>query len=292
MYYRSGNCASHTQLVSVSDNTAPQLDNVPADVNVSCLDVPAPAPVCAFDNCPNVSLSFDQQRIDYPQCRPDKVIYTLVRTWTATDLCGLSVSASQRVNVLDNIPPTIEQRADMSMPCTNVTVPPAPFANDSCTAVTVTPFQSRVPGRCDGEYQIRYSWRAMDACGNIAWSNFTVSVFDNTPPQVQSPPNATYECAMGELPIIPGADDCSGVTVQPPIRTNMSDICINNFDHRVDWIITDGCGNQAVASHYMRIVDVTPPVFDRRPANITVECAPPAPENLTASDNWYADTRC
>ena len=282
----SGNCAIHTQIVSVSDNTPPELSNVPASINVSCLDVPAPADVCASDNCPGVELSFREDRIDYAQCTPEQWIYTLVRTWTATDACGRSVSATQRVNVYDNIPPTIAQLADMVQDCSAVNLPDAPAANDSCTAVTVSAQHVRVPGPCEGSFTWLLRFRAVDACGNVAWSNSTLTVRDTTPPVVVGPANASNECVPLAADPLVVTDDCSTYTIMPMNESQISLECPNSYLMRRDWLVTDRCGNVATHTSYFQVTDTTPPTWDQAmPANKTVECSPPEVEVVTASDN-------
>ena len=94
-------CGNLTELeltVHVVDDVDPVIVNVPEDVDVICGDAP-PAAVQATDNYSQVTLSFSQTII--PSNNPDN--YTIVRTWTATDECGNSSSASQNVNITNDV---------------------------------------------------------------------------------------------------------------------------------------------------------------------------------------------
>src|SRR5690606_7263277 len=56
------NSVSYTQVITITDNTAPEFTWVPEDLNVQCPDdVPAPAELEATDNCDdNVTISFEE----------------------------------------------------------------------------------------------------------------------------------------------------------------------------------------------------------------------------------------
>ncbi|NND77707.1 MAG: hypothetical protein HKN39_05950, partial [Flavobacteriales bacterium] len=79
-----GNVSSTiTQVITLTDNTAPVLDEAPADIAVECLDdVPAVASISALDNCGQASIDF-LQTVANSSCNE-----TITRTWTATDECG------------------------------------------------------------------------------------------------------------------------------------------------------------------------------------------------------------
>jgi hypothetical protein len=100
-YYRAytatdgcGNSTTHTQVIMVVDNEAPEFTSFPADVTYTYgEDIEIVEPT-ASDECNAVSLSFsdeaDNSNID---------ITVITRTWTAADACGNSVSQDQLVTV-------------------------------------------------------------------------------------------------------------------------------------------------------------------------------------------------
>ena len=92
-----GNTAIGTQTITVGDNTAPTLVGVPTDVSIECGNVPNAPAVTATDNCDaNVIVELTENQIN-GSCVGN---FTLVRTWTATDACGNSSTASQNISCL------------------------------------------------------------------------------------------------------------------------------------------------------------------------------------------------
>jgi hypothetical protein len=121
-------------VVTVNDTTAPELSGVPANVEAECDSVPEAALVTATDNCQNVVNIFEEVRTDGSFLND----YTLMRTWTATDVPGdNSNEATQVITVKDTIEPTIQSNAP-----TTIKPPDAPIsftatATDNCGASTV-----------------------------------------------------------------------------------------------------------------------------------------------------------
>lgn len=100
-----GGTSSCTTNVTFDDDMPPALVGVPGEETVECSAVPSPAPVTAIDGCdasPGLSASETQEPGDCPGR------YTIRRTWTATDHCGNTASATQTVHVVDTTPPEVE----------------------------------------------------------------------------------------------------------------------------------------------------------------------------------------
>ena len=98
-----GNSSSCNQVITVVDTTAPVLVGVPGDTTVECV-APAAASVTATDSCdPAPVVDFAESSV--PGSAP--VIETITRTWTATDACGNSASASQVIVVQNTNPPEV-----------------------------------------------------------------------------------------------------------------------------------------------------------------------------------------
>ena len=163
-----GNSDSVSQVLTVVDNDPPSL-TVGADLTLEC-DETLPAPLwSASDNCgtPTVSVSPEIIPGDCPQ------EYVMVRTYTATDACGNSTSATQTLTVVDTTSPTfVNPPADEVLVC-NPEIPPvnSPDAVDNCDPnVTVTfaqelEFDVNFGGGVIGD-KVTRTWTAMDNCGN------------------------------------------------------------------------------------------------------------------------------
>ena len=135
----AGNVGNCQQIITVNDQAAPVFNiPLPIDLSVSCeLSVPGPPSVGATDNCGGVVNVIYNETIIPGNCPSRR---TLVRTWTASDVCGNNSQVVQTVSVVDNTPPVFVN------PPTNITVscdaiPPAPTltATDNCTGTTPPP---------------------------------------------------------------------------------------------------------------------------------------------------------
>ncbi|MBA9075155.1 hypothetical protein GGR22_003332, partial [Flavobacterium gossypii] len=93
-----GNTAVHTQTVSVTDTQAPTFNGtLPSNITASCNNIPAAATLTATDACGSAAVTFAETRTD-GACAGS---YTLIRKWTATDLCGNTAEHTQTVTVTD-----------------------------------------------------------------------------------------------------------------------------------------------------------------------------------------------
>ena len=132
-----GNSISDSQTITVTDNTRPVLAGVPSNTTVSCGSLPAVPNVTATDACdPTVPVTYSQTTTG-SGCNQ-----TVTRTWTASDDCGNTVTASQVITVTDNVAPTISCPSTTTVNAAqgqcgaNVTYNAT--ATDNCSSVTVT----------------------------------------------------------------------------------------------------------------------------------------------------------
>src|SRR4029450_1234268 len=102
------------------------------------------------------------------------------RTWTATDACGNTSSASRTVTwSQDNAPPTITATGTTFTPGCNPSSSAidaalgSATATDACGTVTITSVDGSVSGSC-AKSQTR-TWTATDGCGNTATASRTIT---------------------------------------------------------------------------------------------------------------------
>src|SRR5690606_35434185 len=78
--------------------------------------------------------------------------YTVTRTWTFTDACGNTSSATQTINVIDNVAPVFGQLpAPSTVACPAVPEFAEPTVSDNCGGtVNLTSSDSTTPGVCEG----------------------------------------------------------------------------------------------------------------------------------------------
>ena len=97
-----GNSSMATQIITVQDTTAPML-SIPADYTAECDEELVFDDASAIDNCGTVSITLEEVTLD-TECAQE---YSIERTFTATDDCGNSSSATQTITVVDTTAPTI-----------------------------------------------------------------------------------------------------------------------------------------------------------------------------------------
>ena len=321
----SGNTATAEQVVTVGDFTKPDLFGVPADVTVSCDNVPALADVTATDNCvDDVSITFNEVRTD-GACANS---YTLTRTWTATDACSNDTTDSQVIIVFDTTAPTysgsigettIEGCATSDAPTAVTTVSALEAlagslaVSDNCSTdanMSVTSSDA-VAGTCP--IVITRTYTVTDECSNSVNIIHTIKIDDTTVPVVTAPvttlevecndANAATEISTW-LGTASATDNCDGsISVSNDytgIEMNCNNVITVSFD------ATDACGNEAVTkTANIKIIDTTAPAYagslttaiiegcttdDAPTAVTTVSALESLAGSLAISDNCSADT--
>ncbi|WP_168797579.1 T9SS type A sorting domain-containing protein [Neolewinella litorea] len=286
-----GNTSSVSQTITVLDDTAPAVPPAPADLNLACAsDVPDAIDLTATDNCDaDITVAPDEEVIP-GGCVND---FTLIRTWTFTDVCGNTSSVSQTITVLDTIAPAAPAApADLTLQCANDV--PAPInltAIDNCDGdITVSPTTQITPGACLNDFTMVRTWTFVDTCGNASSVSQTITVQDDTAPTAPpAPADLSLECADDVPPPInlTAVDNCDGeITVSPSTQITPG-ACLNDFTLVRTWTFVDTCGNTSSVSQTITVLDTLAPVAPAAPADLSLECADdvPPPINLTAVDN-------
>ncbi|TPV32528.1 gliding motility-associated C-terminal domain-containing protein, partial [Paucihalobacter ruber] len=283
-----GNETSHSQTITVQDNTAPAfVEALPADATVECDAVPTADTLTATDNCGDATVTFNET-ITEGACAGES---TIVRTWTATDECGNETSHSQTITVQDTTAPTFVEAlpADATVECDAVPTADTLTATDNCGDATVTFEEVTNEGECAGEFTVVRTWTATDECGNETSHSQTITVQDTTAPTFVEalPADATVECdAVPTAETLTATDNCGDATVTFEEVTNEGE-CAGEFTVVRTWTATDECGNETSHSQTITVQDTTAPAFvEALPADATVECdAVPTADTLTATDN-------
>ncbi len=281
-----GNSSTATQTITVIDTTAPVLAGVPADATVQCDSIPAAASPTGTDTCDtNASVSLSESTVA-GSCANN---YVLTRTWTATDACGNSSSASQTINVIDTTAPVIAGvPADATVQCDSVPAAATPTATDTCDANPSISFdESSAAGSCANSYVLTRTWTATDACGNTSTAAQTITVIDTTAPVIAGvPADATVQCdAVPTAATATATDTCDS---NPTISLNESSAagtCANSYVLTRVWTATDVCGNSSTATQTITVIDTVAPVLAGVPADATAQCnAVPTAATPTATD--------
>jgi gliding motility-associated-like protein len=158
-----------TQIITIQDDTKPNFTGqLPQNLTLECNQiVPSAAVLSATDNCNGiVTIDFEEQTIP-GTCPSNK---TILRTWTATDICGNFETHSQEITIEDNTPPTFDQEIrtpELYAKCDAIPAPQEFNAVDLCGTATVSYNEVNIEGDCTNKYRIERTWRATDSCGNF-----------------------------------------------------------------------------------------------------------------------------
>ncbi|QHS58920.1 HYR-like domain-containing protein [Chitinophaga agri] len=290
------------QVITVRDMTPPVFTvTAPTNITVDCDKVPAGDTLSATDNCTPgaiVVIPVDTRRnISGSKCTDN---YQIIRTWTATDLCGNKTVLTQTITVQD----TIKPRFSMSVPpsltvdCDKVPSVETITATDNCTstvAVRVTERRDNLSSSCTSSYRLTRTWTATDNCGNTNVMQQVITVQDTTRPVFVIAPPADTTVSCDAVPAPPtnlrATDNCSTVKIgYTQIRENIQGACASNYRLIRTWTAKDACNNTTVIRQVITITDTTRPVIDPAPASVTLSCsdAIPAAATLYARDNCDA----
>ena len=223
---------------------------------------------------------------------------TLTRTWTATDQCGFSTTASQTITISDKSAPifTTPKPADITVNCDAIPAAITLDAVDSCYgAMTITAVETRqaIAGACASNYQLLRTWTATDPCGNTATLVQTITVKELTPPVFTTTPPADIAVDCGNVPpavTLTATEFCTGTLITATSSDQRQDIGGGNCTYRIvrTWVATDACGNSSNVTQNITVQDTTRPVFVvPPPADVQVNCdaIPAPPTNVSATDN-------
>jgi gliding motility-associated-like protein len=278
-----GNTAIGVQVITFIDTEKPVLAGVPADVTLNCgADIPA-VTVTATDNCDASVLVTLSTQESGSGCNR-----RLTRTWTATDSCGNVATGVQVISFTDTEKPTLVGiPVDATIECgTSLPAVPAVTAVDGCDGNLQVQF-TEVSGGQGCNRVVTRTWRAVDACGNVATASQRITIRDTKAPVFSQTP--------GDLKL----NDCA--SVPPAAQITAVDACGNGAYVEFGelqkaeqckvtitrtWTASDDCGNTATHKQVIEIEDKTGPILVNVPANVTVDCNEiPEPATLIALDN-------
>jgi len=171
----SGNTATGTQSVTVSDTTAPVL-SVPADVTAEATGVLTEVAIetATATDIFEVTISSDAPA-NYP-------LGTTLVTWTAVDANGNTSTGTQSVTVVDTTAPVLSVPADVSAEATGLLT-----QVDIGMATADDIFAVNIANDAPANYPLGttlVTWTATDANGNVSSATQNVTVADSTAPTV------------------------------------------------------------------------------------------------------------
>ena len=227
------------------------------------------------------------------------------RTWTASDDCGNTSTASRTVTWISDVTPPVLTTGgtSTSLGCNpsasdiNAALGTA-TATDACGVPTVSSSDGTVTSNGCNRSQTR-TWTARDGCGNTATASRTVTwISDVTPPVLTTggtstslgcnPSASDINAALGTAT---ATDACGVPTVSSSDGTVTSNGC--NRSQTRTWTARDACGNTSTASRTVTwISDVTPPVLTTGGTSTSLGCNPSASDINAALGTATATDAC
>ena len=279
-----GNTAEFVQTIYVSDNSGPELVGLPDSFYMSCGEFPEAPLVTAVDACNGATTVVLDEQIIGSGCTQ-----TMIRTWTATDACGNTTSASRQIFMSDDEAPTFSYvPADLYVDCNNE-LPELDdaMAIDNCSE-NVTISLSELTENTSCGYVMFRTWVATDECGNTNSATQEVHHYDMTPPVITFIDQELFvDCGnipALETPMI--VDDCHP---DEPITTFMQETVMTGacpYTIERQWTAIDICGNVSVSTQLIFVTDSEAPVLTGVPTDVTVDCQDvPVPASVSATDN-------
>lgn len=181
----SSNTSSAVQEITVSDATAPSV-TAPANATVSCDGSTATANTgiaTGSDNCSPVTITYaDASTQNASVNNAAHYNYTIVRTWTATDVTGNASTAVQTITVQDISAPSITCPATASASCNTAPAKTGTATGaDNCSPVTVnyTDASTKSANSSNAsyyDYTITRTWTIADVTGNTNTCSQVINV--------------------------------------------------------------------------------------------------------------------
>ncbi len=284
-----GNTTVVVQNIAVTDLFAPTFFNIPEDITIGCeATVPMVITPGVSDNCSVGIVPVFSEAGTIGDCMEGTVV---TRTWTATDDCGNVSTATQNITIIDELPPVfVNQAPDLTIGCDDPIPTFDAVATDDCTDNVTVVLDEVIDGtNCD--MAIVRTWTATDECGNSTVMTQTIAQLDVTPPTLSNILNIDTDLAddcsaFFTLPTPTPNDNCTDASELDVIIsidfyidgiihdstfirndttfTNGSPTGIYPLGrHRIDYSVTDHCGNVGTAMSFITLDDITDP---------TVEC--------------------
>ena len=300
-YTITDDCGNESDSISLyysgGDTEAPVFVDAPADIEVSCIDlIPANYMLAWTDNCSSQAskskkgLGVDDTSNLGEACEGG----SLTRTWTAADACGNEVSHTQTITVTPAPSASFDSLEDIEITCEDLASFEAGSLGYSNGGSGACDISGSVVGVAEaftencGSFTVTYTYS--DTCNDLEYVQ-TVTVIDETAPELTVPADATVECdavpAVGEATATDNCDTDVEVTYDGEERVD--GFCEDTYTLTRTWTATDNCGNETTLSQTINVQDTTKPELTI-PADATVECdAIPKTGEATATDNCDAD---
>jgi len=207
------NSASYVFTVQVEDNTPPEFNDYPDDMQI---EIDESIPACTLtvvNDCKAITPSYSQETVNG----------NIERTWTATDGVN-STSYTQTIFISDTSPPRfthLPEDATVECDCTaklDTAAKVAAVDNDASNSTPTVQYSSDTFADSGNNYRIVHTWTTSDLANNSNSYSQTITVLDTTPPTL-----INLDDPQGTLPEVDKKSDCS--VFIPELQIDAEDAC-------------------------------------------------------------------
>lgn len=251
----AGNTVNCSFIVTIFDTEAPKtLPFAPTQLSCDASTEPSNTGIpIATDNCDDSPMISYADEIVPGPCADD---YTILRTWTISDVAGNSTSFVHEITILpDQIAPVcLNCPIDVTVSCESIPEIPSILASDNCdpsVRIDIKEVTTQVfDGSCgEFNYSIARTFTLTDRCGNVTIREQVITVVDETAPVITCPADFTVDCRyIYELDVTGMAtatDNCD----DSPVITYADEVVAGDCEWECTvertWTATDACGNSS-----------------------------------------------
>jgi len=313
-----GNFATATATFMVTDNSAPDFEILPNNLQLECNQANQQALInnwlssngggLAFDGCSAVTWSNDYLvGSENTECGATGSVLV---TFTVTDECGSIATSSALLEVLDTTPPSIDfpavneivecdgsgNAAELNAWLDNFG---GAFASDECSTIFWTNDFVGLSDDCGFTGGTEVIFTASDECGNTSTTAATFLIEDTTIPSIDiAASDLSLECDAASQDAIINAylsnngnaiatDVCGQVVwTNDYIPGSIDNLCGASGVIVVTFTATDECANTTTTYAQITIEDNIPPTITSAAQDLTAECD--GNGNFTALNTWLS----
>lgn len=298
-------CGRSTQVAAsygVIDTVPPVINGVGLNdtLRLACgTPVPTPPVVTYSDNCTtpaDIRTTFTESTSRTNDGSCTDFSFQVIRTWRATDGCDNRSTHRQVIIVTDDQAPTFTVPPTANINCGESTDPSntgsASGISDNCDPSPHVTFRDVTIDTlgCPYNLKITREWRVTDTCGNTAIRLQTINVSDMTSPSFIVPADTTIACQFAGNLNVTGRptglnDNCDPNPTISFTDVNISGSCINSFQILRTWSASDTCGNIAIQTQHITVVDDEIPQITTPAQDMIILCDTSTDVNV-AFANW------
>jgi len=212
--------------------------------------------------------------------------------WTFEDDCGIRVSTIAGFFVIDTIAPTVLCPQDMTFDIgdenllnTIENTLNQVRADEDCDEFRIdNNFSSNnIVYNCDPEQTIPVLFTAIDSCQNMSTCTSTLTLLNNSQPEIICPPNITLECGdINNFDLVTawintasGEDNVgNNLNVNTDFDISVLNSSFCNQETDITFEVTDNCGRSTTCVSRIILDDNTPPTVNCPPSFFSTYSSP------------------